>query len=298
MNAQSGPPTGPPQVSTVKLVTLGLWVLAAIIINHWLMWLFVAPIVLFALVPTRTPQPAEPTSQQPRSPQIATRMSYNKPTPKALADAKPTIQQAADWLLKSLRHYDLSDWWAQTFTQAQQQEFLTRFHEITVSIDPNQTPSGTAHQFLVNTAQYFNRTDRVHLGVPMLKKALSYNLNPQDEYYTLSAYIQQRYKQRAEDPTAIDDVARACERTIELIPALHAYWKSQHTRAEARRRRLAQDLGEDFEPREWEGFPPTHVGFPRLIAIRKKQKNEAEVERLQQLYGDLWQKHSMYRRVS
>ena len=286
-----------PPLSTAQIVTICAWALLAIILNHWITWAILVFLALGVIARLVT-HSQQPPAQQPSKPTPTVRVHMTVTKPTRSEQRLLTLQEARQVLVTAMAHHGLASWWETAYSQEERAAIVTRLTETRVGPAAARSSHSTAAEFLANLAQDFKRSDRVHLGIPMLEKALTYNLNPQDEYYTLAGYIEQRYKQRSDDPSAIDDVIKACERTIELIPALHTHWKAQHKRMEAKSRRLAEQMGTPHEPTEWEGFPPSHVGFPRLIAIRKKQKDKEEVSRLQQLYEDIWLRHSTaHRRI-
>lgn len=260
---------GRPVFSTAQIVTLGAWLLLAIIINHWITWailVFLALGVVAHLV-TRAQQQPKPASKE----QVQVHMTMTRPPrPQPRQEAPPMLRQT---VTAALAHHGLTSWWEGTYSQEERDAITARLKEIQVGAATAGSLHGTAAQFLANLAQDFKRSDRVHLGVPMLEQALTYKMSGIDEYYLLGQFITQRYKQRSQDPTAVADVIRACERTIELIPTLRKEWTARYG--------------------QWDGFPPSHVGFGRLIAIRKRQKNHAEVAQLEALYEDLWGQHTI-----
>ncbi|MFC3859568.1 hypothetical protein ACFOPQ_02125 [Deinococcus antarcticus] len=170
-------------------------------------------------------------------------------------------------------YYNLGDWWRNTLDEAERQEILERFRPLGGDGDDlidNQILSTDRHrvQFLYELASWFTRSDRVSLGLKILQEAEagleSAPLIVQHFYY--STYIELRYKQRKEDPSAIDDVKQICYRSMTIAPKVAAEFLKLYPN---------QDL-------------PRHVCFNQLIVLLKKEGNSEELGRVEQEYGRAW----------
>lgn len=171
--------------------------------------------------------------------------------------------------------YGLQEWWLESFTELERDFIRSKVGDI------DRGESGPSYgiggrqrsvtKFLTEVAGYFSRKDQVHIGLRILDEAQRPDMHPIDEHFHWMAYIDQRYKQRTEDEEAVPDVITACERMIEIAPA------------------VAKGFKKDFQ-----GAPlPRHPGFERLIIIRKKQKEPEEVQRLEALFEAVWGKHTI-----
>lgn len=165
-----------------------------------------------------------------------------------------------------IRAFGLQDWWNGLSSNVQQL-ILDRFgpgHEL-FSGQP-QTANASKMRWFGQYADSFKRSDQVPAGLAILEAAESLgDASSVDWHFHLGLYQELRYKQRSEDPEAIEDTAAACERMIVL----------------------ADEVSRALE-KAWGSAPPRHLGFDRLIAIRKKQKRADEVERLEALRANVW----------
>ena len=177
-------------------------------------------------------------------------------------------------------HYGLSKWWFKTFTDRERAYITERVKLDTLTqgvpealhkTDGNELAVAT---FLITLANFFTRLRDAHLGLRMLREAERHDMPPIDEHHLWNTFIQLRHKQRHQDPRALDDVIRACERMIRIAPDVIKTFKWTHW---------------DGDPwSKWTAAPPAHRGYEQLIAIRRQQNDVTEAERLQAEYKHVW----------
>ncbi len=169
-------------------------------------------------------------------------------------------------------YYGLEDWWQSAFTPDEralvQATLKPRLSGpgATLTTGSVQSSSENVGQFLTVLAQWFGRKDLAPIGVKILDKAKSSCKGVLDKHLWLSSYIELRYAQRDADPTALDDVIRACEDMIALAPKASQAFKKAY-----------------LSP-----VPPSHRGYGQLITIYKARGDRAEARRLQEEFLMVW----------
>jgi len=192
----------------------------------------------------------------------------------------------------ALGKHGLTEWFLTTFTAEEQAYMEERWkpfggpanQTLSSGAEGEKASPEAAQFFLVLLADWFSTKKDSSIGQRILEKASTYEVDPVALHFQLVAYIKLRYKQRDDDPKAIDDVIRACEKMISIIPDVVEGMVNEH--------KANQDaIGKydpDYEPTPFWGLPPKHAGFERLIIIRKKQGDKEAAERLQQRYENEW----------
>lgn len=168
-------------------------------------------------------------------------------------------------------YYKLELWWS-SFSEDEQQFILDTFKpglsgsNVTLTTGTLSYSSESAGQFLSVLASWFKRKDLAHIGVKILEASKQYCEAPMEKHFWCTEYIETRYKQRAEDLRAIDDVIAVCQEMIEIAP------------------KVAKEMKTLYGP----PLPPSHKGFQQLITIYKKQKELAKAERLELQFNKVW----------
>ena len=203
-----------------------------------------------------------------------------------------------------IARHGLTDWFRTTFSTEEIEMMEERWkpfgassgatlttgaHIGTDSPDPNDT-----YRFLYGLAGWFRTAKESHIAMRLFEKAREYEGDVISRHLYFTNYIPTRYKQRKDDPRAIADVVAACEEMISIAPRVREEMKRQHGAQETR----AIELGAAAQREEFAGVPPRHVGYERLIILRRKAKQFEEVERLEKDYKIEWKDHSIDARRS
>ncbi len=181
-------------------------------------------------------------------------------------------------------YHGLADWWLNEFSEDERQLIEQRltplFANETVTLTKG-SPGDSfkadgskigAFDFLRTLAAWFQRKDQVPLALKVLKKAREFDASPAEWHWYYSTFIEVRYKQRDDDPQALNDVIRACEEMIRIAPDVIKQWKHEEEAIRARLADFYHKSGQPpAEPRSV--VPPGHKGYQQLTIIRKKQKN-------------------------
>lgn len=195
--------------------------------------------------------------------------------------------------------YGLSDWWLQTFSPEERALMEARYTPMGGGATLTRGNAGSGEdlvKFLTYLAGWFRRTDQVHIALRILDRARSEPMTPTREHFFLLTFIDVRYKQRATDESAVEDVAAACERLIEIAPSVIEDMKAEHERMEDEAAAIYAKIGERYRRTPFPGVGNSPA-FSRLIAIRKKQGRVDEAKRLKELYHSVWEIHTIdYRR--
>lgn len=194
-------------------------------------------------------------------------------------------------------HHGLADWFLSSFGDDERTYMEERWKPfgssgamtLTTGQREGQPSRDDTHHFLVFLAGWFDSKSDASVGMRILAKAREYEGDVVNQHVYLMKYIQTRYKQRNDDPVALDDVIDACEKMIALAPRVREGMQREHDAAEER----SVELGLATKRERFPGVPPRHVGFERLIIIRKKQKQTDEAQRLQESYEREWKAHSL-----
>jgi hypothetical protein len=196
---------------------------------------------------------------------------------------KKSTEQSAD-------PRNLTQWWLTKFSEEERVHIETKligfvaysFANTLAKYDKESSHEGTFRS-LSFLSMHFERKDRVPLGLKILEKAKDFEASVIDWHFYYSHYIELRYKQRDDDPRALDDVIEACQKMIALSPDVISAWQQEDLE---RRVRSVEMWGKDET-----GNPlglPGHKGYKQLIIIRKKQKDVAEAKRLELEYAEVW----------
>lgn len=200
--------------------------------------------------------------------------------------------------------HGLEGWWSSTFTAEERALMESRYAPMGGSATlltgnaggENPTDADTA-KFLTGMASWFRTTDLASIGVRVLDKARSYQVDPVTEHFTLMAYVEVRYKQRGVDSAAVEDTVRACRRAIDIAPDVIEGFKEQHRRKEDRAVELHAQMGMRVRREPFAGIPNTPI-FKRLAAILRKQGLNREAAEVGALYDRVWLPHTIdYRRA-
>ena len=167
-----------------------------------------------------------------------------------------------------LGYFGLGNWWLSTFSQEERKHIESEFKPINIGGDaPNLTQgdvswtSGTAVQLIAALAGWFKKPADYHIAKRMLAKAeelIPQEKNVLDLHFAYQSMIQTHYRNRDNDPEALDLATRACENQIAMAPLAAKQFKKEYR----------------------EDPLPAHVGYTQLTIIRDKQRNMSEAIRL------------------
>jgi hypothetical protein len=159
-------------------------------------------------------------------------------------------------------YFDLSDWWLNEFTEIERNHIVRTYQPMGGSgeelIKGNVlSHSHSAILFLTFLAGYFdNKSDRP-IANKLLKKAeelIDNKTKVLDRHFLLNTLIEIYYKQRNDDPQALDFAIDSCKKQIEMALQAITVFKRQST----------------------DGFMPSHRGFTQLAIIEEKRGNYHE----------------------
>src|SRR6056297_1909916 len=119
-------------------------------------------------------------------------------------------------------YHGLSDWFISSFGENERTRMEERWHPfgssgavtLTTGQRDGKPSRDDTYHFLVFLAGWFDSKADASIGLRILEKAREYEGDVVKQHFHLMTYIQTRYKQRDEDPGALDDVIDACERMI------------------------------------------------------------------------------------
>jgi hypothetical protein len=197
-------------------------------------------------------------------------------------------------------YFGLTDWWLSEFTDAERERIETKFRPLGTEDGERPLTQGkvtytsqTAAGLLQGLATWFEGQADRHIAIRLLKKAEELakssgsrlssggkgrplakpsSRNVVDLHFIYQGLIETYYKNRNEDPSALQSAIDACEAQIAIAPSVARAFQ-----------------------REFPDTPlPGHIGFLRLVEIRARQKNFPEVmrlcdEALQQCWAGSWE---------
>ena len=192
-------------------------------------------------------------------------------------------------------NHGLVDWWLSTFTEQERTYILTKFKPLIVGttipashavssgdvdsgddptpLDQVINPDGSPAISFFGLATWFRSPQDRHIARRILEKSEELSAgNVLDRHFTYSEMIPIYYRDRNEDPEALDLAIRACEKQIELGPQASRAFQAEYP---------TQEL-------------PTHRGFTQLAIIREKERNYPEAinlarEALRQGWAGDWE---------
>ena len=202
-----------------------------------------------------------------------------------------------------LGHFGLTAWWDESFTAEERgflESYLSPLLRGSASWRTGTPPeskqlAGTQEdsaRFLSTLAGFLKRSDRVHLAVRLLDKAMGLITNPVDEHFALMAYVEARHRQRDSDPEALQDVIRACRRAIEIAPQVVTESERQHEEREGRAAELYAGMGERFKRDPYTGVGRSPF-FKRLAIVLRKQGLKEEAAEVEALHDRIWLPHTI-----
>lgn len=166
-------------------------------------------------------------------------------------------------------YFKLTDWWLSVLTEDDRKTIIERYQPVGGSsyslthgdIKTIQTATGsqTVIGFLSNLLTWFQEPALRHIAYKIIDKAdqlISKKGNVLNKHFFYQAKMQVYYRNRDEDPFALDKAIEACYQQIELSESALAAWQGL--------------------------IIPTHAGFKQLCIIREKQGNYEEVIKLAQ----------------
>jgi hypothetical protein len=168
-------------------------------------------------------------------------------------------------------YYGLSDWWFNSFSDKDRQTIENTYNPMGSNEDRPLTQghisqsSRSKTQFLYSLASWFLKPGQRHIARIAITKAEEVSVqerNVLDTHFMYSTMVDVYYKDRENDPNALDKAIYACTQQIALS------------------RQAAQQFKVEY-PKD---HLPSHKGFKQLIIIRKKQKEFEEAIRLMKKY--------------
>ena len=180
--------------------------------------------------------------------------------------------------------HGLVDWWMSTFTEQERTYILTKYKPLIIGSAGDDPPSldqilqrdGSLVIPLSALATWFQSPQDRHIARRLLVKSEELSEGSKgkvlDRHFVYSNMIPIYYRDRNEDPEALDLAIRACEKQIELGPQVSRAFQAEYP---------TQEL-------------PSHRGFTQLAIIREKEHNYLEAinlarEALRQGWAGDWE---------
>lgn len=165
-------------------------------------------------------------------------------------------------------YHNLSDWWLTAFSETEREYIETKYQPMSTGPTDRRPltqghieySSKSAGQLLWALAGWFKGPTDRYIARQLLDKAEEVSQeNVLDLHFTYSGMIKVYYRDRDQDPGALEMAIRACEKQIELAPrAAAAFRQESYSR----------------------GDLPAHNGFKQLAIIREKAGEFDEAVRL------------------
>jgi len=181
----------------------------------------------------------------------------------------------------SIGYLGLSDWWLSDFSESEREYIVKTFQplgsngESLIKGDISYTTE-TAIGLLSALAGWFNKKNDRTIAYRMIKKAeemINDSSNILDIHFLYQSKIETYYKNRDNDPDALEKAIEACKQQIEISPKAKVAFQ-----------------------KEYKDIPlPSHKGFKQLAIIEEKRKNfetaiKISKEALEQGWAGDWEK--------
>lgn len=159
----------------------------------------------------------------------------------------------------SIGYFGLGDWWLSNFSETEREYIIKTFQPLGSSgeslIKGNISyTSETSIDLLSALAGWFDKKDDRTIAYRIIKKAeemINESSNILDIHFLYQSKIETYYKNRDNDPNALEKAIEACKQQIEISPKAKAAFQ-----------------------KEYKDSPlPSHVGFEQLAIIEEKRKN-------------------------
>jgi tetratricopeptide (TPR) repeat protein len=178
-------------------------------------------------------------------------------------------------------YFGLSEWWLSEFSEEERNYIVKTFQPLGSIRDSLVKgtiayTSGTVIGLLSSLAGWFNKKEDRTIAYRIIKKAEEL-INEQsdilDIHFLFQSKIEVYYRNRDDDPNALEEAIKACKQQIEIAPKAAVAFKKEYGDATL----------------------PSHKGFEQLAIIEEKQKNfEATInisqKALEQGWAGGWQK--------
>jgi hypothetical protein len=159
--------------------------------------------------------------------------------------------------------FGLSDWWLSEFTEKERNHILKTFKPLGTNGDSLikgdiLDTSESAIRFLSILSEWFNKNEDRTIAYRMLDKAenmLNDSSNILDRNILYHCKVGIYYKNRDNDPDALEKTIEACKQQIEIAPKVKIAF-----------------LKEDLKLGIKNGSLPAHKGFEQLAIIEEKHK--------------------------
>jgi tetratricopeptide (TPR) repeat protein len=181
----------------------------------------------------------------------------------------------------SIGYLGLTDWWLSAFSEPEREYIVKTFQPLGASEESlikgdisytSETPIG----LLSALAGWFNKKDDRTIAYRMIKKAeemINDSTNILNIHFLYQNKLEIYYRNRDNDPDAIEKAIEACKQQIEISPKAKIAFKKAYKDSPL----------------------PSHKGFEQLAIIEEKQKNfepaiKISREALKQGWAGDWKK--------
>lgn len=172
-------------------------------------------------------------------------------------------------------YFGLSEWWLSEFSEEERRYILRIFEPLgstgssLIEGEISHT-SGTVIKLLSSLAGWFKKKEDRTIAYRMLKKGeelINEKSDILDVHFLFQSKIELYYRNRDNDPDALEEAINSCKQQIELAPKAGAAFRKEYSNAPL----------------------PSHRGFEQLAIIEEKQKNfGAAIEISEMAMGQGW----------
>ena len=172
-------------------------------------------------------------------------------------------------------YFGLSEWWLSEFSEEERQYILETFQPLGSTgnflTEGNILhTSNTAIKLLSSLAGWFRKKEDRNIAYKILMKGeelINEKSDILDVHFLLQSKIEIYYRNRDNDPDALEESINACKQQIELAPKAKVAFKKEYSDSPL----------------------PRHIGFERLAIIEEKRKNfKAAIEISEKAMGQGW----------